>query len=102
MTLAECVQYLKDCCKSPTGLVPRSYSGYYCGITNDLVRRDVEHNAKRLGAINCHSFEVAKQLEELMHNEGFDTGKQLGNGKENSVYVYVYKKIPGVTNESLQ
>lgn len=36
-----------------------------------------------------------------MHAEGFDTGKQLGNGQEDSIYVYVYKKIPGVTNESI-
>ena len=101
MTLTQCVQYLKDCCKSSNGQTPRSYSGFYCGITNDLNRRDGEHNTKSLGAIKCDSFDTAKKLEKMMHDEGFDTGKQLGNGQEDSIYVYVYKKIPGVTNESL-
>lgn len=27
-----------------------------------------------------------------MHAEGFDMGDKLGNGSEDSVYVYVYKK----------
>lgn len=46
-------------------------------------------------------FETAKKLEAKMKDEGFDTGKQLGNGQEDSKFVYVYKKINGVTNESL-
>jgi len=42
--------------------------------------------------VECQSFEVAKQLEARMHDEGFDTGNQLGHGQEGSIYVYVYKK----------
>lgn len=30
--------------------------------------------------------------EEGFHNAGFDTGKQLSNGTENSIYVYMYRK----------
>ena len=30
---------------------------------------------------------------------GYDTGKQLGDGNENSIYVYLYRKIPGSTIE---
>lgn len=51
--------------------------------------------------VNCKTFDNAKKLEAKMHDEGFDTGKQIGNGQEDSIYVYVYKKISGVTNESL-
>ena len=101
MTITDAVNYLKNCCKDANGLLPKNFGGFYCGITNNLDRRDGEHNTKRLGAIKCDSFDKAKKLEKMMHDEGFDTGKQLGNGKEDSVYVYVYKKIPGVTNESI-
>lgn len=101
ITLKEGATYLKNCCKDVSGFYPLSYNGYYCGITNDLNRRANEHNAKILGHVDCGSFETAKKLESMMHDEGFDTGKQLGNGQEDSKYVYVYKKVKGVTNESL-
>lgn len=73
---------------------------FYCGITSDKEARRKEHNVSRfLGVTKCDTFETAKKLEALMRNEGYDTGKQLGNGNEKSVYCYLYKKIPGVTKE---
>ena len=92
MTFDEAVIYLKNCCKDSNGVVPKTFGRFYCGITNNVDRREGEHSADYLGHVKCKSFEVAKQLEVRMHEEGFDTGKQLGNGQEDSVYVYVYKK----------
>lgn len=56
-------------------------SDLYCGITNDLERRRKEHNVEHIiQTVKMDSFELAKQVEVMMHNAGFDTGKQLGNG----------------------
>lgn len=74
-------------------------SDFYCGITNDLKLRAQQHNATFLLTFTANSFEAAKKLEQALHDAGFDTGKQLGNGQEDSVHVYMYKKIPGVTRE---
>lgn len=72
---------------------------FYCGITNDIERREQEHNAEILFYVEAISFEDAKKLEQALHDEGFDTGEQIGNGQEDSVYVYIYKKIEGETEE---
>lgn len=72
---------------------------YYCGITNDLNRRSKEHNATFILTKEMKSFEDAKKVEKLLHEKGYCTGKQLGNGNEDSVYVYMYRKINGVTIE---
>lgn len=76
-------------------------SDLYCGITNDLERRRKEHNvAQYIHTVKMDSFELAQEVEAIMHDAGFDTGKQLGNGQEDTVYVYLYRKIPGVTIEN--
>lgn len=73
---------------------------FYCGITNDKDVRRQQHNVSRfLGVTKCDTFETAKKLEALMREEGYDTGEKLGNGTEDSVYCYLYKKIAGVTKE---
>ena len=92
MTFEEAVKYLKSCCKDSNGIVPKTFGRFYCGITNNVDRREGEHSANYLGYVNCKTFEVAKKLEARMHEEGFDTGEQLGHGQEDSIYVYVYKK----------
>ena len=92
MSFEEAVEYLKGCCKDSNGIAPISFGGFYCGITNNVDRREGEHNTDYLGYVNCKTFEVAKRLEARMHDEGFDTGDQLGHGQEDSRYVYVYKK----------
>lgn len=75
-------------------------NAFYCGITNDTEERRKQHNVSRfLGVTKCDSFDTAKKLESLMHEEGYDTGKRLGNGEEDSIYCYLYKKVKGVTNE---
>lgn len=35
---------------------------------------------------------MAKKVEEELHKKGFDTGGQLGNGKDDTKYVYIYVK----------
>lgn len=68
-------------------------SFYYCGVTDDLDRRASEHNVSQfIATVKCDRFETACAIEEGLHNAGFDTGKQLGNGTENSIYVYMYRK----------
>ena len=77
-----------------------SKNAFYCGITNNTEERRKQHNVSEfLGVTRCDTFETARKLESQMHNEGFDTGKQLGNGNEDSVYCYLYKKIEGITKE---
>ena len=73
---------------------------FYCGITSNLEVRRVQHNVKQfLGTTRCDTFDTAKKLELAMYDAGYDTGKQLGNGTEESIYCYLYKKIPNVTKE---
>lgn len=92
MTTDDAVAYLKSCCKNSIGLIPKSFGSYYCGITNNVDRREGEHKANYLGYVKAKNADAAKRLEARMNEEGFDTGDQLGNGREDSVYVYVYKK----------
>lgn len=92
MTTEDAVAYLKSCCKDSKGLIPRTFHSYYCGITNNVERREGEHKADYLGYVKAKDAEAAKRLEARMHDEGFDTGAQLGNGQDDSVFVYVYKK----------
>ena len=81
-------------------LVFRNYSSvddtkkdFYCGITGDLASRNKEHGITNvLYYVEADSFETAKSLEAMLYYDGFDTGKQLGNGNEDSKLVYIYKK----------
>lgn len=76
---------------------------YYCGITHDLDERQSGHRTPDyVFTVKCDSFEAAKELEKMLHDEGFDTGKKPGVGRNDSVFVYMYKKIPGLTNESIE
>ena len=66
---------------------------FYCGITKDLDRRNSEHEIDTvLYSATADSFATAKQLELMLHNEGYDTGAQVGHGSEDSKIVYMYRK----------
>lgn len=99
MTISQTVEWFNsifDINKLPG----ESKGAFYCGITNDTEERRKTHHVDRfLGVTRCDTFETAKKLESMMHSEGYDTGKQLGNGTNDSVYCYLYKKIEGVTKE---
>lgn len=49
--------------------------------------------------MKADTFEGAKELEKKLDEVGFDAGDHVGNGTEKSVFIYMYKKIPGVTKE---
>ena len=87
----DAVNKLKEFCKDENGLLPKSFEEYYCGVTNDLERRAGEHNATFLGAIEANTVQGALDVEARMHEEGFNTGEQLGNAGDDSKFVYVYK-----------
>lgn len=66
---------------------------FYCGITNNLERRNTEHNIdKVLYYVTSDTFDTAKELESLLHEEGYDTGDKLGNGTDDTKIVYMYRK----------
>lgn len=94
MTIFDAVNYLKSCCQDSLGFIPTSFGDFYCGVTNDIRRREGEHNVKFLGYVTAKTVKGALELETMMHNVGFNTGKQLGNASDDSVYVYVYKIGP--------
>ena len=74
-------------------------SDYYCGITNDVERRAKEHNAEFINYVESDSKETAIAAEILLGKNGYDIGKKAGNGaRENSVFVYIYKK----TSETIE
>lgn len=100
MTINETIQRFDEIFLLNGGNTTNSRNDFYCGITDDIERRQKEHCIlKFLTYTTCDSFETAKTLERKLHELGYDTGKQLGNGNENSIFVYIYKKIPGVTKE---
>ncbi len=66
---------------------------FYCGITNNLERRNTEHNIdKVLYYVTSDTFDTAKELESLLQEEGYDTGDTLGNGTDDTIIVYMYRK----------
>ena len=70
-------------------------SDYYCGITDNLDRRAKEHNVDGYClTMNLITFEAARVIEQKLSTLGFDCGNQIGNGNENSVYVYMCYKAP--------
>lgn len=75
---------------------------FYCGITNDVDIRMEQHRTsnfsiadERVCAYVCANVEVAKQVERLLGEAGYDIGGQnaTGNGAaESSCIVYFLKK----------
>lgn len=66
---------------------------FYCGITNDLERRNREHNISNIVYwVSADSFEAASNLEKALRKEGYDTGKKTGIGTQDSTIVYMYRK----------
>ena len=93
MTIEEAVKrfnqvYLRNC------KLRDSKFNFYCGITNDIERREGEHNTSFLYYVSSNNANGAKALEAALHDEGYDTGDQVGNGTDESVYVYIYRKTP--------
>lgn len=99
MNVEETIQWFNEKYEQERMWYERPHN-FYCGITNDLEIRKQQHNVDVLIAwVKCDSFNTAKLIEKYLHDGGYDTGKQLGNGQEDSIYVYMYRKIQGVTIE---
>ena len=65
---------------------------YYCGITNDVDERKELHNVEDfLVVIECDSFDTSSAIESALQADGFNVGASAGHGRNNSVYVYMYK-----------
>lgn len=75
---------------SGTGFVRNEF---YCGITNNIEKREGQHNARFLGCVCCDSKDTAIEVETFLGENGYDIGSKAGNGaKKNSVNVYIYRK----------
>lgn len=99
MNNQETIQYFNQKYEEKKYLLEKK-SNFYCGITNDLETRKQQHNVDEyIACVKCDSFKTSKEIEALLHQEEYDTGKQLGNGNEESIYVYMYRKISGQTKE---
>lgn len=73
---------------------------FYCGITNNLEKREKQHNAKFLCSVLCDSKDTAIEVEAFLGKNDYDIGAKAGNGaKENSVYVYIYKITPATIQD---
>lgn len=69
-------------------------SDFYCGITNEIERRESEHNAKFLIYLNVTNVEVAKKIERVMNQKGFTTGKVANGASDDTTFVYLYAITP--------
>ncbi|WP_310555027.1 hypothetical protein [Flavobacterium sp.] len=68
---------------------------WYCGITNNEVRRKKEHNRMK-GVTHWKCFEAnskieANLIETFFSNEGTLNQSSIGGAKHNSYKVYVFK-----------
>lgn len=69
---------------------------WYCGITNDELRRKAEHNLKK-GIVNywkCFDAETrfnANEVESYFSKKGTINAPHAGGAKQNSRFVYIFK-----------
>jgi len=80
------------------------YGNWYCGIATDPDQRlfkdhNVPEGKGKAWWIkeNAGTEQTARDTEEYLLNLGFDGDS--GGGDYSTIYVYAYKKIPGVTQE---
>lgn len=76
---------------------------WYIGITDNPDRRYKEHlrnsrinnfSVKHFKYWHAKTFKIARAIESHGHSIGMLDTDLLGNANENSVFIYVYKKIP--------
>lgn len=90
MTLKDVVKQFKDHCIMS---IRYGYGEYFCGATNNLKRRIKEHKITNvLYSATADKKEDAQDLLKALKQLGFDTGNSIGNGQDDSLTVYIYKK----------
>ena len=68
-------------------------SDYYCGMTNNVVRRSKEHgNVNIICKTDCDTKKTARNLMSQLQDAGFDVDPDIMSGQDDSINIYVYKK----------
>lgn len=72
---------------------------WYCGITNNEVKRKAAHIAKRTKVdfwkiYNASTLEIAHSIEFDLSLKGTNNCKHKGGANESSIFVYVFKTNP--------
>ena len=89
MTLKEIIA---DICNECDKHKQRNYSEFFCGATSNVTRRGREHGATILYDLKLLKKEYVDQALTELSKLGFDTGKQIGNGQDDTLWIYVYQK----------
>ena len=99
ITIEQALNWFEDAYKSHRH-PEDTKDNFYCGITNDPERRkgSDEHNVESyLVLLECQDGDTAKDLERMLNDAHFNVGNEAGHGTDESVFVYMYRRIPGVT-----
>lgn len=68
-------------------------SDYFCGMTNNVVRRSKEHgNVSIICRTDCDTKKTARNLMNQLNDAGFDVDPDIMSGQDDSINVYIYKK----------
>ena len=89
MTIPEIIEDIKRCCLTGANLACKP-NEFFCGATNNLLRRRVEHHVDAfICSYEMNAKEYVDELLTALQNENFRIG-DIGNGQDDSIYVYVY------------
>ena len=90
MTKQEIIEEIRKACDKYKHL---SYSEFFCGMTNNVSRRKKEHGVDEIEYDVClKKKEYANDLLTELSKLGFDTTYQIGNGQDDSLWLYAYQK----------
>jgi predicted GIY-YIG superfamily endonuclease len=94
-------EFEKWALKNSTGWIV--YSNWYVGITNNPNARKSAHNSAN-GHLyfwleqNARSRRIAEAIETYFHNKGMKEKDLKGGAKDDSKYIYIYKKYPTIVD----
>jgi hypothetical protein len=78
------------------------WSNWYIGITNKPHRRKSQHIVDLKGKpffwveYNARSRDIAESIEKRFHDKGMRDARHAGGARNDSKFVYVYKKYPTI------
>lgn len=78
------------------------YSNWYIGITNKPHIRKSQHAVNIEGKpyfwqeYNARSRQIAEAIEKSFHDRGMKEKRHAGGARDDSKYVYIYKKYPTI------